>query len=314
MRVFSNNGTGLLYAAGIGAMALLLLKFIGFIADRPTPQAMDGVANYGRVMARSGLLVNDPAVTGSVTGEPKKAAKEVPTGAEGTQKKDQKQKGGVLPTGNGESAERYGDGSLKNSKDLPTPTSDNTISKNAKAVPLSMPHHTLSPSEKALLERLGERRQQLEMRDNDLDTREKLLETTEKKIEQRINQLKELEERAASAATKKAENEGQTLKNVVVMYEAMKPKDAAKVFDRLSLDILVPVVLQMSPKKMSEVLAVMTPETAEKLTVALALRARSNEAKPPVMTGSMPLPTNELPAIEPNMSGSQRPATARPRS
>ena len=59
------------------------------------------------------------------------------------------------------------------------------------------------------------------------------------------------------------------------MYEAMKPKDAARVFDRLGLDVLVPVVQQMNPRKMSEVLAAMSPDRAEKLTVALATATRS---------------------------------------
>ena len=36
---------------------------------------------------------------------------------------------------------------------------------------------------------------------------------------------------------------------------------------RLGLDVLVPVVQQMNPRKMSEVLAAMAPDRAEKLTV-----------------------------------------------
>ena len=42
--------------------------------------------------------------------------------------------------------------------------------------------------------------------------------------------------------------------------------------------MLVPVVLQMNARKMSEVLAAMSPEAAQKLTVALAARARLNGA------------------------------------
>ncbi len=294
MRVFSNSGTGLLYAAGIGAMALLTLKFVGFISDRP-PATLDGVANYGRILARNGLEIIDPATTGSVTNDAKKTA-------------DDKTPDKAA------ASERNADGTLKNPKDLPKPTSNNNIpNKNSKTVALDMPHHSLSPSEKALLERLSERREQLENRGRDMDTREKLLESTEKKIEQRINQLKELEEKAAAALAKKAEGEGQTLKNVVTMYEGMKPKDAAKVFDRLSLDVLVPLVVQMNPKKMSEVLAVMTPESAEKLTVALSQRAKSAEMKSSAMTSTAPLPAQELEAIDATAPMPQK-TPPRPRS
>jgi flagellar motility protein MotE (MotC chaperone) len=81
------------------------------------------------------------------------------------------------------------------------------------------------------------------------------------------------------------------------MYENMKPRDAARVFDRLSIDILVSVVLQMNPRKMSEVLAAMTPESAEKLTVALANRAKGRGDE---MAGApAALPANELQAITP---------------
>jgi flagellar motility protein MotE (MotC chaperone) len=155
-----------------------------------------------------------------------------------------------------------------------------------------------SPSERALLERLGERRGELQQRNRDLELRERLLENAEKKLEARINELKGLEAKAEEAAKSGSPEAG--LRNLVTMYEAMKPKDAARVFDRLSHDVLVPVVLQMNPRKMAEVLAVMAPEAAEKLTVALAARARIAGAETRSATAPPnPLPPNELPAIEP---------------
>ena len=54
------------------------------------------------------------------------------------------------------------------------------------------------------------------------------------------------------------------------MYESMKAKSAARIFDRLELDVLVPVAKQMKPRKLADVMARMTPEAAERLTVALA--------------------------------------------
>ena len=155
---------------------------------------------------------------------------------------------------------------------------------------------TTSPAERALLERLGERRDELQMRTRDLDMRERLLENAEKKIEGRINELKTLEDRGeAGGAARKPEADG-GMKNLVLMYETMKPKDAARVFDRLSHDVLVPVVLQMNPRKMAEVLAVMSPEAAEKLTVALAHRSRGTQ--PERGAGAAPQALNELPAID----------------
>ena len=156
-----------------------------------------------------------------------------------------------------------------------------------------------SPAERALLERLGERRDQLQQRSRDMETRERLIESAERKLETRINDLKALEGKAQDPSGKRGEGEA-GLRTIVTMYEAMKPKEAARVFDRLSLDVLVPVVLQMNPRKMAEVLALMNPDTAGKLTSALANKARGVEAPrgPGAAAPAPGLPSGELPAVE----------------
>ncbi|WP_376986788.1 MotE family protein [Bosea sp. R86505] len=156
-----------------------------------------------------------------------------------------------------------------------------------------------SPAEKALLERLGARREEIESRMRELEMRERLLDTAEKKLDSRVGDLKDLETKAGlGGAPKPAGEEAKAIKNLVIMYEAMKPKDAARVFDRLGLDVLVPVVQQMNPRKMSEVLAAMAPDRAEKLTVALATMARTPVAAGPSLDAAA-LPGTELPAIAP---------------
>ena len=56
------------------------------------------------------------------------------------------------------------------------------------------------------------------------------------------------------------------------MYETMKPKEAAKIFDRLDMKVLVDVASQINPRRMSEIMAQMSTEAAEKLTVEFASR------------------------------------------
>ena len=77
------------------------------------------------------------------------------------------------------------------------------------------------------------------------------------------------------------------------MYENMKAKEAAKIFDRLDMKILVDVASQINPRRMSDILAQMTPEAAERLTVELATRAGSERTPPQA----------ELPKIEGRPSG-----------
>ncbi|PSC05263.1 hypothetical protein SLNSH_10530 [Alsobacter soli] len=163
-----------------------------------------------------------------------------------------------------------------------------------------------SPAEKSLLQHLGERREQLDERQRELDTRENLLKAADKKLEARINELRELEGAkggapGAGSAPGAAGGPGAAadpaLKNIVTMYEAMKPKDAAKVFDRLDLKVLVPVVNAMNPRKMSEILAAMSTEAAERLTVELAKGSIRQAVAPAPSNAS--LPAGELPAIDP---------------
>jgi flagellar motility protein MotE (MotC chaperone) len=152
-----------------------------------------------------------------------------------------------------------------------------------------------SPAERALLERLQERRGTLEDRNRELEMREALLKAAEKQMDERIGTLKAIENKVDSGAkTQEVQHQAQ-LKGIVTMYETMKPKDAARVFDRLDLKVLVPVVLQMNPRKMAEVLAAMTPEAAERLTVALATRNLDPERP---MPASAPLPAGELPRLD----------------
>jgi flagellar motility protein MotE (MotC chaperone) len=122
-------------------------------------------------------------------------------------------------------------------------------------------------------ENLNQRRQELEARARELDVRENLLAAAEKRIEARLGELKELEARITAADRKREEEDAARLKGLVIMYESMKPKDAAKIFDRLDLKILLEVATQMNPRRMSDVLAQMVPEAAERLTVAIANRA-----------------------------------------
>ncbi|MBK5948410.1 hypothetical protein CH339_21725 [Rhodobium orientis] len=155
-----------------------------------------------------------------------------------------------------------------------------------------------SPAERAVLERLGERHETLKSREEDLKLREQLLRAAEERLEQRVTELKKLEKTISAGVEQKKEEKSAKLADLVKMYETMKPKAAAKIFDRLDLLVLVPVAKQMKPQKLGDVMARMTPEAAEKLTVALA----TDE-----ITNSIPKTTRTLPKIQgrkPAASGS----------
>jgi flagellar motility protein MotE (MotC chaperone) len=138
------------------------------------------------------------------------------------------------------------------------------------------PVRSASGAERAILERLHERRQEIEARARELEIRESLLKAAEKKLEARLAELKEVEARYGPGG-RKEESEAARFKSLVTMYETMKPKEAAKIFDRLDLKVLIEVATQINPRTMSAILAQMSPEAAERLTVELATRASAAE-------------------------------------
>jgi flagellar motility protein MotE (MotC chaperone) len=148
----------------------------------------------------------------------------------------------------------------------------------------------LSPAERAVLERLSERRNELEARAKELEAREAVVLAAEKRLESRVAHLKQLEAKINDMVRAKDEGEAARVKNLVTMYENMKPKDAARVFDRLDMKVLLDVATQINPRRMSDIMAQMSPEAAERLTVELASRAKD---KPPAeLPKIVGVPTN----------------------
>ena len=146
----------------------------------------------------------------------------------------------------------------------------------------------------AILESLHDRRQQLDARNRELDMRESLLKAAEKRVEAKVSELKGVETRVKTEMGDRDKAEAKRLKGLISMYENMKPKDAARIFDRLDMKILVKVSTRIKPRTMSAILAQMTPEAAEQLTVELANRASGQQtAKNP----------SQLPKIEGKPSG-----------
>ncbi len=146
-----------------------------------------------------------------------------------------------------------------------------------------------SGAERAILERLQERRQELDARARELDIRESLIKAAEKRMEGQLAELKEVEARIAVATQQKDDAQAARFKGLVTLYENMKPRDAAKIFDRLEIGVLLEVSSKINPRQMSEILAQMSPDTAERLTVELASQAQE------VKQGSSP---TELPKIQ----------------
>ena len=150
-----------------------------------------------------------------------------------------------------------------------------------------------SAGERAILGRLQDRRKELDERSKELEMRESLLKATEKRLDAKLGELKDLEAKVKALMGAREKNEAERFKSIVSMYENMKSKDAARILERLDMRIQAEVTSEIKPAKMSEILAQMTPEAAERLTVELARRADNK-----------PQSADQLPKIEGKPPGS----------
>tara|TARA_R110002073_G_scaffold9448_1_gene48060 strand:+ start:8469 stop:9092 length:624 start_codon:yes stop_codon:yes gene_type:complete len=127
------------------------------------------------------------------------------------------------------------------------------------------------------LQKLGQRRQELDRRADALDDRERLLEAVEKRIVERTESLKSIEATIRDLLKKHDAMEKAQLDRLVKMYSAMKAKDAAKIFNSLEQDVLISIVENMKEKDMGKILAAMDLNKAQKLTTKLATRKKLPE-------------------------------------
>jgi flagellar motility protein MotE (MotC chaperone) len=184
-----------------------------------------------------------------------------------------------LPTGKNDTADVTGSVHEKPKEEAPKPAAANPeVAKPDGTVVYPDQTQPVSASERAILERLQARRQELEARAREIDIRESLLKAAEKRIESRVEELKAVESRITTATEQKNEAETARFKGIVTMYESMKPKDAAKVFDRLEMSVLFEIASQIAPRKMSDILGLMSTEAAERLTIELARRAGADKS------------------------------------
>jgi len=133
--------------------------------------------------------------------------------------------------------------------------------------PLSM-----SPAEVDLLQKLAERRAELDKRAAELSQREVLLQAAEKRIDEKIAKLAELKKDIGGIVDKQSQEDQDRLKSLVKIYETMKPVDAARIFSQLDMPVLLGVLENMKERNAAPILAAMDPGKAKAVTLALAER------------------------------------------
>lgn len=122
----------------------------------------------------------------------------------------------------------------------------------------------------SLFEDLSKRRKELEENEKNMAAREALLQAAEKNLEQKYKELSDLRTEVQELLQQQSEEEKARVTSLVKIYEGMKAKDAARIFDTLDMDVLLQVIGKMSERKSAPVIAAMNPDRARSVTIMLA--------------------------------------------
>jgi flagellar motility protein MotE (MotC chaperone) len=146
-----------------------------------------------------------------------------------------------------------------------------------------------SAAQADVLTSLSRRRTELDAREAQIKLQSDILAATEKRMDAKIAQLKTLEDKIAALLVNRDDAQKAQIAALVKTYAAMKPANAARIFEALPESVLVPVAQQMKPDVLSLVLSQMNPDKAKDLTVKLANKLvlpETTEVPAPVQTAA----------------------------
>jgi flagellar motility protein MotE (MotC chaperone) len=121
-----------------------------------------------------------------------------------------------------------------------------------------------------ILTNLSKRREELDQREKELDLKEASLTAAETKVSDKIREMKNLKEEVDKVLALYNEKQDTEIRGLVKIYEAMKPLDAAAIFNEMEMPILLEVIDKMSERKVAPILAGMNPKRARDVTQDLA--------------------------------------------
>ncbi|MFP5512623.1 MAG: MotE family protein [Alphaproteobacteria bacterium] len=143
----------------------------------------------------------------------------------------------------------------------------------ANAPAANAPPAPLGPiNNQELLQHFADRRAEIERRTKEMEQREALLAAAEKRIDQKVAEMEKTRADIQKLMSQGDEKQSAQLESLVKIYETMKPKEAARIFEELDMPVLLGVIQKMKEQKTAPILAAMDPVKAKEVTSALVER------------------------------------------
>jgi flagellar motility protein MotE (MotC chaperone) len=136
----------------------------------------------------------------------------------------------------------------------------------------------LSPAELQVLQSLGERRGQLDKREEDMSSQLALMAAAEAKLDAKVKALNGLKTDVTALLAQADGREATEVDRLVKVFEGMKAKDAAPRMVLLDDSVRLPIAAKMKERALSAIIAQMPPAEAKRLTESLSRRFSAAQA------------------------------------
>jgi flagellar motility protein MotE (MotC chaperone) len=100
--------------------------------------------------------------------------------------------------------------------------------------------------------------------------RQNVLSATENKLDQKVQELQALQAQVSELMKGYDAQENAKFQRLVKIYENMKPREAAKIFDELDMSMLIQIVTRMKEARVAPIIAAMHPSKAKELSIELS--------------------------------------------
>lgn len=182
----------------------------------------------------------------------------------------------------------------------------------ASLVPAPPAAPAATEKEMQLLQDLRARRAELDGRAAALDSRQAVLDAAEKRMAARVQELADLQKRLEVLEAARKQQQEANWAGLTKVYEAMKPRDAATIFNDLEMPVLLQMLDRMKEAKAAPVLAAMQPDRAREATTKLAAMRLRGTTLPGAQASAAPPPSPAAPVAAPAASPGVAPGPGRP--
>ncbi|MBV8097391.1 MAG: hypothetical protein JO110_29940 [Acetobacteraceae bacterium] len=135
----------------------------------------------------------------------------------------------------------------------------------------------MSEADRAILLDLRKRREELDAHERAIAAREAVVAAAEHKLAGRVDELQALQKRLEGLESARAARDEANWRGLVKLYESMKPRDAANIFNDLDMPVLLQIMDRMKEAKAALIVGSMQPDKARQLTAELAqMRTKAN--------------------------------------